>query len=540
MKKYTNDRPFEQLRQRILSREKNAAQVKSESVLSVALAFPNSYGVGMASLGFQSVYRIFNEFGEVRCERAFFDKSFPVRTKTIESGTELRHFDVVAFSISFELDIPNVVRFLMESGIEPLAKNRNEKEPLVLLGGTAAFMNPAPLSLFADIVVMGEIEPISHLLVETLLEYRKNAISRAELFEIFANSAGFYVPHFAPQNGQIVKVHADLKKFLPQYSVIQSPDSHFKDMFLLEVGRGCGRRCRFCAASHIYHPYRIFPEEKIIETIEENAGETKRVGLVGAALSDYPGLLRLCRVLADKGYELGLSSFRLDMITPEFLDIFERAQVNSIAFAPEAGSERLRKIINKNLSQEVIMQAAASLGDSNISHIKLYFLIGLPGETQNDIDAIVDLVKNVSSIFLKKNKKRKLTLSINAFIPKPWTPFQWAPLARPEYSRRTRKYISDKLKNFRNVEMLKKSSKEEVLQAVFSQGNEKVGRAVYLKIRERLSWEKAWEQAEVNVEKSVFLEKGRDYRFPWEYMGFGLRQDFLWKNWSAVSVGSKS
>ena len=535
MKPISRERLFEQIRNRIAAKEKNAIQVKTESVLSVALAFPNSYAVGMANLGFQSVYRIFNEFTEVRCERAFFDRSFPVRTRTIESGNELRYFDVVAFSISFELDIPNVVKFLSEAGIEPVAAERDEREPFVILGGTASFMNPGPLSLFADVMVLGEFEPVSDFLVDALLKYREKRLSRFQLLELLASSPGFYVPCFNHSDFRIEKIHADLKQMSPQYSVIRSADSHFRDMFLLEVGRGCGRRCRFCAASHIYHPYRIFSTGKIIETVDQHAGDAKKIGLIGAALSDYPGLLDLCRTLAAKNYELGLSSFRLDMITPEFLEIFERANVNSIAFAPEAGSERMRKIINKNLSHEVILQAAHSLSESKINHIKFYFMIGLPEEKQEDIEAIIDLVKNVNDIFLKNNRKRKITLSINSFIPKPWTPFQWAPLARPEYIQQTRKFISKQLKDVKNIEILKKSSKEEVLQAAFSLGDDKVSRAVLLKIKDRLSWEEAWKRAGVDLELKVFSTKNREHHFPWEFIHFGLRRDSLWKIWSSIS-----
>ncbi len=534
MKKRSTERRFEQVRNRILPREKSAIQVKTESQISIALAFPNSYPVGMANLGFQSVFRIFNESPIVRCERAFFDKSFPVRTKTLESGTDLRFFDCVAFSISFELDIPNLVQSLIEAKIEPLAENRDPREPIIIVGGPVCFINPAPLSVFADVIVIGELEPIASVLIELLGKYKNREISRNELFEQLSHLEGIYLPNFTDKDTKVKKIHANFHEQNPQHSVILSPDSHFQNMFLIEIGRGCGRRCRFCAASHIYHPYRFFPVKKIIETIERNIHDARRVGLVGAALSDYPYLFDLCKSLIEKNLELGLSSFRLDMITPEFLEIFKKAKINSIAFAPEAGSERMRGIINKNLTTEAIISAAHYLAESEISQIKLYFLIGLPGEKKEDIDAIVQLVKELNHIFMKSTRQRKLILSVNTFIPKPWTPFQWAPIAKAEEISEKRKYISRNLKNLQNVEIIKKSQKEEILQAALSLGDEKIGKAVLLKLKEKITWDFAMKQSGVDLAELIFEPRNRDMVFPWDFILTGLRKEFLWKNWSSV------
>ncbi|MDW7682477.1 MAG: radical SAM protein, partial [bacterium] len=299
----------------------------------------------------------------------------------------------------------------------------------------------------------------------------------------------------------------------PQYSVIISPDSHFKNMFLVEVGRGCGRHCHFCAASYIYHPFRYFSIENILKTVHDHNLGASRVGLVGAAISDYPQLHQLCCSLVEEGYELGLSSFRLDMLNPDFLKILERGKVRSISLAPEAGSEALRHKINKHLSHNQIIESVHFLADSIIDNIKLYFLIGLPGESWDDIDAIVDLVEEIHQIFFKKGANKKITVSINAFIPKPWTPFQWAPMERRGELQKKRKHLETRLKKMKAVTVSQKSGKAELLQGMLSLGDEKVGMAVYHKINQRLQWNDAWKKAGVDVESLLHQPRRFDQQF---------------------------
>lgn len=507
-------------------REHNLITVTPEALLSIALVFPNSYAVGMANLGFQTIYRLFNEQPGVRCERAFWYAEFPGVTRTLESGTELRHFDLIAFSVAYELDYPNLVQILIAAGIDPFSATRREQEPLILAGGAMAFMNPTPIAPFIDCFYLGEIEPQLQRLVQLLLQAKNERSSRAGILEELAQENYLYVPQLPPVRKTVMASRASGEVY-PQYSPVISPDSHFKNMFLVEAGRGCGRHCNFCAASHIYHPLRIYPPAQVLDAIHRFGQHTKRVGLIGAALSDYPRLRELCESLTDQKYELGLSSFRLDMITPEFLDILERGKVKSLTFAPEAGTEKLRHNIHKNLSNAEIMQAATAIAESSIQQVKLYFLIGLPGEADSDIEGLVQMVQELATIILSKGKNRSLTVSVNTFIPKPFTPFQWQPMAHEQEIRRKRRFLEQELKRIPGVVFNKKSVKEEILQGIFSLGDATIARAIYHKLTQQTNWDEAWQQANIDVEKLLYENRRFDDELPWDFIEYRLPRQRL-------------
>ncbi len=519
---------FRAFRQRCLMREHNLITVPQEALLSIALVFPNSYAVGMANLGFQTIYRLFNEQAGVRCERAFWYAEFPGLTRTLESGTELRNFDLIAFSVAYELDYPNLVQILITAGIDPFSATRREQEPLILAGGAMAFMNPTPIAPFIDCFYLGEIEPQLQRLVQLLLHAKNERYSRTGILEELARENYLYVPQLPPAR-KTVMVHRAAGEVYPQYSPVISPDSHFKNMFLVEAGRGCGRHCNFCAASHIYHPLRIYPPAQVLDVIRRFGQHTKRVGLIGAALSDYPRLRELCESLTDQKYELGLSSFRLDMITPEFLDILERGKVKSLTFAPEAGTENLRHKIHKNLSNAEIMQAATAIAESSIEQVKLYFLIGLPGETDSDIEGLVQMVQELARIILIKGKHRSLTVSVNTFIPKPFTPFQWQPMAHEKEIRRKRRFLEQELKRIPGVVFNKKSVKEEILQGIFSLGDATIARAIYYKLTQQTNWDEAWQQANIDVEKLLYENRRFDDELPWDFIEYRIPRQRLWQ-----------
>lgn len=523
-KSYYND--FRAFRQRCLMREHSSITVAREGLLSIALVFPNSYAVGMANLGFQTIYRLFNEQPGVRCERAFWYDEFPGVTRTLESAAELREFDIIAFSIAYELDYPNLVRILMAAGINPFSATRREQEPLILAGGAMAFMNPTPIAPFIDFFYLGEVEPQLCELVQLLLRARSERYSRENLLAELAQKKGVYVPQQSAGR-KVAVVHRSASDNQPQYSPIISPDSHFKNMFLVEAGRGCARHCHFCAASHIYHPLRIYPPAQVLDTIQRFCQATRRIGLIGAALSDYPRLRDLCESLIRQKYELGLSSFRLDMITPEFLQILEQGNVKSLTFAPEAGSEKLRQRINKNLSDAAIIQAAEAIAESSIQQIKLYFMIGLPDETDDDIQGLVQMVRELARIILPKGKNQRLTISVNTFIPKPFTPFQWQPMAREEEIRRIRKHLEQAFKKIPGVVFNKKSVKEEILQGIFSLGDETIARAIYIKLSQQTSWDEAWRMANINVDQLLYESRRPEEELPWDFIEYRIPRQRL-------------
>jgi len=519
---------FRVYRAKILSREKNQTEIQPEALLSMALVFPNSYAVGMANLGFQAIYRLFNEFPGVRCERAFRYDQFPGVTKTVESGEELRNFDIIAFSISYELDFPNLVQILINAGITPFSADRHAKEPLIMAGGAVAFLNPTPIEPVIDVFFLGEIEPRLQSLLNLLLQWKQERWGRAEILDRLAQQPGTYVPEgFKKQS--IKKIYQSARESSPQYSPIISPDSHFKDMFLIEVGRGCGRRCYFCAASHIYHPFRIFAKDKILSTISACCPATQRIGLIGAALSDYPNLYQLCGELVSQGFELGLSSFRLDMITPEFLAILEQGKVKTLTFAPEAGTERLRSLIHKNLSAQQIKDAAQVIAASRINQVKLYFMIGLPSETDEDIEGIVTLVRTIQQLLAGSRQKKSITISVNTFIPKPFTPFQWSPLEKESEIRRKRRYLEREFKRISGVQFTRKSVKDEILQGIFALGDSKIAEAIYFKIKNNSDWQTAWQQVGIDVD-FIHQPPKSEAKLPWDFIEYGIPKERLLGN----------
>ncbi len=528
------DRLYYSFRKNILRLEKNSVSLPAEGLVSLALVFPNAYAVGMANLGFQTVYRLFNEFPGIRCERLFYDSQFPAITRTLESNRELRDFDVIAFSLSFELDLPHVLQVLVNAGITSFSSERHHREPLVIAGGALTFLNPAPLAPFVDAFVIGEIETIVEPLLNLLLESKKQLLSKNNKLQLLHDLPGIYVPNLFNGTDKIAKIQSDLKNQCPQYSPIVSPFSHFKNMFLIEVGRGCSRHCHFCAASFIYHPFRLFNSGQILENITTHNKATKRIGLIGAAISDDPDLEELCQQLVDEGYELGLSSFRLDKMTPAFLKILDRAKVKSITLAPEAGTERLRKVIHKNLTFDQIIRAAEAIAWSSINQIKLYFLIGLPSETWEDIQGIVSLISTLQNIFLKNKKQKKIIVSVNTFIPKPFTPFQWAAMEEIAAIKRKRKFLQTELIKIPAVRMIEKSSKEELLQGIFSLGDHRVGLAIYEQLTNKSDWQEALKKCKVAVEEKILAAKEFEQTLPWDFIETGIKKRKLWQMWQQV------
>lgn len=520
--KRSNYENFKLYRESNLAQEGNIVELKPESLLSIALVFPNSYTVGMANLGFQSIYRLFNEMPGVRCERAFLYDRFLGTAQTLETGRHLRDFDIVAFSVSYELDFPNLVQILLDAGITPFAEERHSREPLVMAGGAIAFMNPTPIEPFIDLFYLGEIEPQVRQLLSTLLKCKQQRSERTEILDQLSELPGIYLPA-RKADKSIARVYTLNNRYPPQYSPIISPNSHFKNMFLVEVGRGCGRYCRFCAASHIYHPFRIFSQERILSTIDRYHQNTRRIGLIGAALSDYPQLHALCKTLVDQGYELGLSSFRLDMITPEFLKVLERGQVRSLTFAPEAGTERLRRLIHKNLSDQQIIAAAEAISYSRIQQLKLYFMIGLPGESDDDLIGIIELVKSIQKITSRRKRAVSLTVSINTFIPKPFTPFQWSPILREAEIRQKRKFLERELKKLPGVKVARKNVKDEILQGMLSLGDQRIAEAIHFKLTQNSDWSAAWKKAGIDPE-FIYQPRQIGAPLPWDFIDLGFEK----------------
>ncbi|NQS98307.1 MAG: radical SAM protein [candidate division Zixibacteria bacterium] len=420
----------------------------------IALLFPNSYEAAMGSLGFQTVYRSLNSIPDFTAQR-YYSLS---REEKPSPG-----FPILALSIAYELDLINFIRSLIDWNIEPLAANR--AGPLTIAGGVLTLINPLPLAPFADIVMLGDGE----LLIPRFAKiYAENYLGgKAAVLQAASQQNGFWVPSMCrpPEFKPLLEPRRS-----PLHSVILSSSAHFGSMFLIEIGRGCPRRCRFCASSYI-HNYEYHPLGKLMEVVEGNVPPPTTIGLIGSALSDYPDLIKLLRKLVSKGYKLGISSLRPDVLTQELAGLLAEGGVRTLTIAPEAGSLRMRKLIGKGIFDELIYDSIRFAAEAKIPRLKLYFLIGLPGECEDDIRAIVEMVNKISLIAPDVS----LELSINAFIPKFHTPFAEAGMASESYLKKVRRYLRNELPG---MKFSPRSAALETAQAIISQGDENVGLAL--------------------------------------------------------------
>jgi radical SAM superfamily enzyme YgiQ (UPF0313 family) len=517
---------FQKAQSRILDQERSSVILQKEALFRIVLVFPNSYETGMSNLGFHALYRLLNSVPGICCERAFVDELFP-EIRSLESGLPLNEFDMIAFSVAFEPDYINVIRALLATGLEPYSAQRDERDPIVLAGGVATFINPRPLMPFIDICFLGELEPVFDTWVAQLLQGQEKYWDKSLRLEQMKKLAGFYSadgnrPAF-PQKRAIWTEPSQS----PQYSAVISSVSHFTDMFLVEVGRGCGRFCSFCAASHVYHPVRFFEKSAILKIVDAYANGAKRVGLVGAALCDYPDIEPLCTDLVDRGYQLGLSSFRFEAMTPTFLTILERTGIQTITLAPEAGTERLRSIINKRITDQIIFAAIEKVADSSIQTVKLYFMIGLPFEQEEDIDGIVSMVSAMRDILDRSPRRIHLTVSINAFVPKPFTAFQWARMNDEKELKTKRRYVERPLQKMKGVHVVSKGVRHELLQGVISLGDKNIADfllAMAQKSDNTLPDLRPWTSALIE-----FREPGMS--LPWDCLHYPIPRERLWRQW---------
>ena len=545
----------------VLAKEKGTIFKDWGGKVSVALAFPNHYRLGMSNLGVQIVYRILNQRTDVVAERFFLpegqEMALYLRSRgplvSLESQTPLSNFDLAAFSISFENDYPNVLQMLEMGKIPLLSKERPEKSPFVMAGGVASFLNPEPLAPFVDFFLLGEAEQNLEPFVDAFLESGRQPFKRRDVLLYLAkNVPGLYAPslydvaykkngtlsHFTPSEKDVPEkvqaVHSPKGGFTDTgmpLSCITTPDTEFGSRVLMEVGRGCGHACRFCAAGYVYRPPRVYEEAKLHEGAREALKRCSQVGLVSPAVSDAPGIEEVIGTICHNGGRFSVSSLRAEKLSGKLLEHLEESGQRTITIAPEAGSQRLRNIINKHLTEEQILGAVRMIAGKSDFSIRLYFLMGLPTETSRDGDEITELVKRIKHRMVKESAARgkigRIKLSVNCFIPKPFTPFQWFPMEEVGSLKKKQQRLKKTLVKSGGIVVNSDVPKWAYIQALLSLGDRRVG--TILKGAHKLNgnWKKAMQLSQINPDFFVYRPKDLDELLPWDFIDHGITKRHL-------------
>ena len=527
-----------------------------------ALVYPNTYFVGMSNLGLHIIYDLLNQRGDTACERFFLPDRTELpryeRTQTpmmsVETQTPLADFAVIGFAISFEMDYFNVVKMLALSHVRLRCAERGARDPLVIAGGPCATFNPEPLAEIVDAFVIGEGEVIMPALMDAYHEAAREGLDRGALLRRLARVPGVYVPAlYVPAYDGEGKIAAltptadapatvarqwveDLDAY-PAHTVVVTEETEF-NLYLIETARGCGRHCRFCMAGYCFRR----PRNRSLAVIEEQVRAAlpygKKIGLMGAAISDYPEIDELCRSILGEGLSMSVASFRADSVTQELVEALAASGLQTLTLAPEAGSARMRAVINKGIEEHHLFTAIDLGAAAHIPNFKLYIMVGLPFEEAADIAAIIDLAERLRTYMDEKGSRGTLTLSVNPFVPKPFTPFQWMPMADKKRLDAIMKEITQALRRHKKIVVHFESPKEALVQAILARGDRRLGKPLMRAAVGRGGKDLVSEMRTEGLAPEDYLTRtwGAEEYLPWEHLDMGFSKSYLRREYEKAAA----